>query len=219
MLEKTYYGLEKLASDMVAEAHDGFNSVAVLFYEDAKELIHELFYEDVDIEVDNIELLSPVMSGYTKEYYVTLTADLELSVEQAYGYSKYLGFETECLFIDENACSSILAISLYDLLTICTIKQPDLYDEDDDEYDEDEYEEEDCEKEYAEQEDGLDISSIHFAISDDDLDEFVDNIDVYVPLLMLIGKTFEYSKYEVDDYDDLLVDIDTHYIFDMMREF
>ena len=56
---------------------------AVLFYEDARKLLKELMlYEDTIIE--NIDLTSPMCTGYKKEFYVVLDDGLHVSVDEAW---------------------------------------------------------------------------------------------------------------------------------------
>lgn len=75
---------EDLAEFMIEMALDeGKTSYAVLFYEDARQLLKELSaYEETII--DNIELSEPISKGYSKEFYVVLDTDLHLTVEEAW---------------------------------------------------------------------------------------------------------------------------------------
>ena len=67
--------------DMAKE--ENFTTYAVLFYEDAKNLLKELaMYEET--EIDNIDLSEPVNKGYDREFYVVLDKDLHISVEEAW---------------------------------------------------------------------------------------------------------------------------------------
>lgn len=79
------------------------------FYEDAAQVIKELLRYD-DITPYNISLESVDLDEYNKEYYVALDEDLCVWCEPAYCYEDnvYLEDETECLFIADDCCSSIL---------------------------------------------------------------------------------------------------------------
>lgn len=108
-MKRVYFGtMEELAAFMASEAEEKRSSVAVLFYDEAKELLRELLmYEEVDL--NSAELRSPEWDGYNKEYYITLTPELDLFVEQAVGENgDYLGFEDDCLILGAGASSAII---------------------------------------------------------------------------------------------------------------
>lgn len=98
---------EDLCDYMVDKAQDGIYTVAVLFYEDALQLLRELMqYDDIDIEA--IEIKPEEYDGYDKEYYVSLTDDMFASVEPAYVGGRYLSAEADLTLIDGDASSAII---------------------------------------------------------------------------------------------------------------
>lgn len=113
----TLYFLDymELACYMVDNADDGKAVTAVLFYDDAKELLKELAcYEET--EIGSIDLHEPEWNGYDKEFYITLDDNLTIWVEEAYheieetgfkGYFRF-GFENSIALIDGNASSLIV---------------------------------------------------------------------------------------------------------------
>lgn len=92
---------------MVDKAQDGYYTVAVLFYEDAVELLRHMMLFD-DITIASIEIKPETYDGYNKEYYVSLAEDMVLSVEPAYSNGQYLRAEADLTLIDGDASSSII---------------------------------------------------------------------------------------------------------------
>lgn len=96
-----------LSEYMIDKAMDGFYTVATLFYEDASALIGELV-TDRNVSVHSIRLEPCDYDGYNKEYYVTISRDLELFVEPAFSNGIYLETDADLMLIDGNASSDIL---------------------------------------------------------------------------------------------------------------
>jgi hypothetical protein len=79
--------------------HDNKNVTAVLFYDDALELMRN-FIEDYDVEIGNIEIGNHDYNGYDKEYYVSIGSDYTLDVcpamphfKQDFGYVPVQGVD------------------------------------------------------------------------------------------------------------------------------
>lgn len=130
----TIVEMAQLAEMMFANSANGYDSVAVLYYEDAQELVKELL--DVDPTIVSCELSSPEIDGYYDEYYVTLTSINEIFVEHAKNKDEekgYLSCDMDVMYIDGGAHASILrratASELYEL----TILRDNEDDEDDNE--------------------------------------------------------------------------------------
>lgn len=106
---------EDLAEYMVNKALEGNFVYAVLFYDDAKQLLKELsFFEETEYE--SVELEAPEYSGYEKEYYIILDDEFNIGVEKAFheenewheaGYYKF-GDDDVVALIDGYANSQIL---------------------------------------------------------------------------------------------------------------
>lgn len=96
-----------IAEYMLENASYGKNVTAALFFNDAINLVRELVtYKEVEVEY--LEIMVPDYGGYSKEYYVTLSNDNVLSVEQAYRNGIYLNTESDLLLIHEDASSRII---------------------------------------------------------------------------------------------------------------
>ena len=108
---------DDLAEFMIEMALDeGKTSYAILFYEDARQLLKELSGYD-ETEIDNVELSEPIYKGYSKEFYVILDKELHVSVEEAWhddneyhkgGYYRF-GDKDIIALIDSAANSKILS--------------------------------------------------------------------------------------------------------------
>lgn len=110
-MRRVYFkNMRVLAAFMFEEAAEKESVMAVFHYDKAVELLHELAKYD-EIIPHSIHLEPEDWDGYSKEYYITLSADSELSlyIEQAYNREQgiYLGYETDCLILDGDASSQI----------------------------------------------------------------------------------------------------------------
>lgn len=87
----------------------------IVFYEDAVAILKELCkYEDVDI--NSVEMVSPMFNGYHSEYVVVLTDDCTLFVEPAMDKSQkvYKTYESDVVLVDGNASYHTIADRPYD---------------------------------------------------------------------------------------------------------
>ena len=74
---------EDLAEYMLSKAIEGKTVYAVLFYDDAKQLLKELsFFEET--EYGSIELEIPNSNQYKKEYYIVLDDEFKIFVQKAF---------------------------------------------------------------------------------------------------------------------------------------
>lgn len=108
-MKRVYFGtMEKLAEFMLTEAICGHSVSAALFYDETKELMRELLKYD-EVDAYGIEIHPTEWDGYNKEYYITLSDELDLFVEKAYQEDKdrYLGFEVDCLILGPGVNSKI----------------------------------------------------------------------------------------------------------------
>lgn len=107
MKRKVFKTYKSLADTMVSEAQHGNYIVAVLFYDDAKELMRELLKRnEVDFESINIE--PEYYGGYAKEYYVSIAEDMIACVEPAICNGDYLSADADITLIDGEASSRII---------------------------------------------------------------------------------------------------------------
>lgn len=220
MYEKRYFDMSELAFDILREAYSEKTATAALFYEDAKELVQELIRYDEDLEIENIsDLGSTAMNGYDKEYYVTVTDDGKLFVEQACMDGVYLRTDSDSMFVDEEASSKIVIDRDFDLCVACEIYRGDEYDDCEDcdcedcEY-RDECDECDCEDDEEE----FNKPDIHFSFDDDGAFKFIAESDIYIPLFHLIGHVIENADYDINDDGNLEININTNNIFEIIDE-
>lgn len=115
MSNKEFENMEKiifkncleLGAFMYNKAKNGYYTVAVLFYNEAKQLLKKLLqYDNTDISL--IEINSIEYNGYEKEYYVSIADDMVVSVEPAYKNGIYLNAEADLTLVDNNASSKII---------------------------------------------------------------------------------------------------------------
>lgn len=99
--------LDELAHYMACSVGDKSEVVAVLFFEEAKELM-KIFLSDYDVEIGVIDITNFEYDGYEGEYYVSLTEDGMFSVEPAWGEDKYLMTCADLMLIDGDASYGIV---------------------------------------------------------------------------------------------------------------
>lgn len=99
--------LYELAEYMTYCIEDKSEVVAVLFFEDAKELMR-IFLSDYQMDVGLIDITNVEYDGYEGEYYISLSSDGMLSVEPAWGEDMYLQTCADLLLIDGDASSDIV---------------------------------------------------------------------------------------------------------------
>lgn len=107
MKKKVFKDYKDLSEYMYAKASDGINITATLFFEDTISLIKELLLND-DIEIGGINIAQEEYTGYSKEYYITLSDDLILDVAPAHNGKLYLNAEPDMMLIHGDASSSII---------------------------------------------------------------------------------------------------------------
>ena len=110
-MNRIYFGdIKHLAAYMLDNAEKNKSVMAVLFYDKAKELLRELAKYD-DIDIHSVYLEPEEWSGYSKEYYITLSGyfGLELYVEQGYDSKKerYLNYESDFVVLSGDASSQV----------------------------------------------------------------------------------------------------------------
>lgn len=106
---------DDLADIMVKDAERGKISYAILFYDEAIELMRSIMdYED--ISVNSIEAGCCEFNGYGKEYIVSLTDELLLDVEPAwreaneYVGAGYVSIEfVDAVYVDREVNSAVLS--------------------------------------------------------------------------------------------------------------
>ena len=98
---------EELSDYMIDKAQNGVYTVAVLFHDDAIELLRQFMrYDDTEVSILDIEPVD--LDGYDKEYYVSIADDMMISVEPAYSDGKYLSTDADLTLIDGDASSAII---------------------------------------------------------------------------------------------------------------
>ncbi|MDO5398772.1 MAG: hypothetical protein Q4G33_12670 [bacterium] len=98
---------KEIGEYMYNKAIFGHNITAALFFDDAVGLIRYLLQYD-NIDIGGIDIAAMEYNGYSKEYYVTLSEDLTLDVEEAWHIDKYLMAEPDIMLIDGDASSAII---------------------------------------------------------------------------------------------------------------
>lgn len=102
-----FRNVEELAFHMTELLAQGKDTTAVLFEKDALPLVKELAsYEEV--ELCDLDIAKTEISGYAKEYYITLGADGCLFVEPAWKEDKYLLDGSNVVLIHGDANSAII---------------------------------------------------------------------------------------------------------------
>ena len=101
-----------LASAMHKHASNGNNVYALLYYDDAIELMRTLLLYR-DISIGGIDIAQFDYKGYDKEYFVSLTGmilDIEPAWAEACEYhdAGYLGYEPDLIFMSGDVHSSLL---------------------------------------------------------------------------------------------------------------
>lgn len=107
MKKKVFKDYKDLSEYMYMKANDGINITATLFFEDATSLIKVLLLND-DIIIGGINIAQEEYTGYSKEYYITLSDDLTLDVTPAHNGKLYLNAEPDIMLIHGDASSSII---------------------------------------------------------------------------------------------------------------
>lgn len=107
-MRKQYFkNCEELSNYMVDKALHGYYTVAVLFYDNAIDLLRELMRYD-DINLESIDIQPVEYKGYDKEYYVSIADDMIVSVEPAFVDGRYLNAEADLTLINGDASSTII---------------------------------------------------------------------------------------------------------------
>lgn len=107
MKRSFFKNYEELSDYMIDKAQDGLYTVAVLFYNDAINLLRELMRCD-DVEIEALDIKPEEYNRYSKEYYVSMADDMIVSVEPAYVCGRYLDAEADLILIDGDASSAII---------------------------------------------------------------------------------------------------------------
>lgn len=99
MKNKVFEDFDMLAEYMIDYADEGKVISAVLFYDEAIELMRELLvYEEVEPVL--LDISDPKFNGYEQEYYITLTSDYQLCIENAFANGVYLTHEADVVLFD-----------------------------------------------------------------------------------------------------------------------
>ncbi len=114
-MERLYISsYDALADIMYKKALQNETTYAVLFYDEAIELLRHLMkYQEIDI--NSLDAATGEYNGYYKEYVVSLSYEMQLDIEPAwheankYAPAGYLWIgSADVIFIDGDAKSSIL---------------------------------------------------------------------------------------------------------------
>ena len=104
---------ENFADTMIDFAEDGDDVCCVTYEQNTYNLLRELLNYD-EVTPCGIEVHNEEISGYNKEYYITLTKDFYLFVEPAYYESNeyhkegYYEVISNTIFVDEDVCGEII---------------------------------------------------------------------------------------------------------------
>lgn len=107
MKNSKFNSYDDLSNYMMDMANDGFNIVTVTHYKEALLLLRKLLHFE-KLKVGIIDIAEPHYNNYDKEYYVSVSEDMFVSVEPAYVNGKYLDSEADIALLHESASSSIL---------------------------------------------------------------------------------------------------------------
>ena len=81
---------DAFAMRMVNDAMNGKWTTAVLFFDDAAELVKAIIRAEKDVVIDGINLNPTMMTGYDREYLVSFDEEFVLSVEPLWHeYNEY----------------------------------------------------------------------------------------------------------------------------------
>lgn len=105
----TFENLKELSDCMYIESKKHkLYIVSTVFYKDAVGLIKHLLSDHEDININIVDIEPCDFKGYDREYYISLSEDLDLSVEPAYKNDAYLDTECDVMLINENAHYNIV---------------------------------------------------------------------------------------------------------------
>ena len=99
-----------MAEYMYDEASDDVYIVAVLYYNDAIQLLRELLSFD-DVEISALEIEPPFYNGYDREYFISIDEYKTLSVEPAYVGGRYLNTDADKLLLGGDVHANAMADS------------------------------------------------------------------------------------------------------------
>ena len=99
--------ITELAEIMHEDVHDGNCVAAILFYDEAIELMRELLCYDCVIP-ESFEISPEDWNGYGQEYFVQLGDDMMLAVEPACHDGIYYTCGADYLYVDHHADSDVL---------------------------------------------------------------------------------------------------------------
>ena len=100
---------DAFAMRMVNDVMSGKWTTAVLFFDDAAELVKAIIRAEKDVVIDGVNLNPEIMNGYDREYLVSFDEEFVLSVEplwhedNEYHKAGYLVFDADVCYVDGNA--------------------------------------------------------------------------------------------------------------------
>ena len=100
---------DAFAMRMVNDVMNGKWTAAVLFFDDAAELVKAIIRTEKDIDIYDIDLNSEMVMGYNREYLVSINEDFVLAVnplwheDNEYHKAGYLGFDADVCYVDGDA--------------------------------------------------------------------------------------------------------------------
>lgn len=100
---------DAFAMRMVNDVMSGKWTAAVLFFDDAAELVKAIIRAEKDVVIDGINLNPEMMTGYDREYLVSFDEEFILSVEplwhedNEYHKAGYLVFDADVCYVDGSA--------------------------------------------------------------------------------------------------------------------
>lgn len=210
-------GFCDLAEDMYTLAKEyGQRVTAVLFYEEARKLFHELVMYD-DVNIVGFSLSAPQDNHYIHEYYIDIEPNGDISVEPA-KFDIYLDPEPDVMFIDGDASSAILKFvtnDCYIQLQICGDTVEYVIDtECEEKADCDIHEEhtEDCDCDHCNE------IKISFLLNEKDLFDLYHEPKVYESLLEIINRAICTADYTINENGEIIsVDVNASPIFESFR--
>lgn len=107
LMKRIYFlNHRQLSKYMISVAQEDIYVVAVLFYDDAKQLLRELLKDD-KLDIQAIDMQPEMYNGYDREYYISIY-DMHVSVEPAYYDGEYLTTDAELTLVHSDACSAAI---------------------------------------------------------------------------------------------------------------
>lgn len=109
MKKISYLNYSRIADKALEFVDDGEKVSIVDTYDSIKMILHRLL-RNQDLNIVSIELETPELDGYEKEYLLSIEDSGDIWVEKLYVDGRYLSYATDVVFINEDADLNSLAL-------------------------------------------------------------------------------------------------------------